>query len=134
MTPRLMPNPGSSNGPPIWIRRMKSASMCALRTIKTRNTWWVNRLQKWGSHPCQAPLPGTPACGLASSHSSRRKAAAAVEDYQSRRLDRSMKKTLNFDEKLLREARMACGAATDTETVRLGLEALIPHPAYQRLQ
>jgi len=45
-----------------------------------------------------------------------------------------MKKTLNVDENLLREARAACGAATDTETIRLGLEALVRHAAYQRLR
>ena len=45
-----------------------------------------------------------------------------------------MKKTLNIDDNLLKEARTACGAATDTETIRLGLEALIRHAAYQRLR
>ena len=45
-----------------------------------------------------------------------------------------MKKTLHIDEALLREARAACSATTDTETVRLGLEALVRHAAYQRLQ
>jgi hypothetical protein len=45
-----------------------------------------------------------------------------------------MKKTLNIDDSLLKEARTACGAATDTETIRLGLEALIRHAAYQRLR
>ena len=45
-----------------------------------------------------------------------------------------MKKTLHIDEELLREARAACGAGTDTETVRLGLEALIRHAAYERLR
>ena len=45
-----------------------------------------------------------------------------------------MKKTLNVDDKLLREAKSACGVATDTETVRLGLEALVRHAAYQRLR
>jgi hypothetical protein len=45
-----------------------------------------------------------------------------------------MKKTLHIDEKILREAKEACGATTDTETVRLGLEALIRHAAYQRLR
>ncbi len=45
-----------------------------------------------------------------------------------------MKKTLNIDEKLFEEAKAACGAATDTETVRLGLEALVRHAAYQRLR
>jgi hypothetical protein len=33
-----------------------------------------------------------------------------------------MKKTFNLDDKLFREAKVACGAATDTETIRLGLE------------
>ncbi|MEO8658984.1 MAG: type II toxin-antitoxin system VapB family antitoxin [Bryobacteraceae bacterium] len=45
-----------------------------------------------------------------------------------------MKKTLQIDEKTLREAKDACGATTDTQTVRLGLEALIRHAAYQRLR
>lgn len=45
-----------------------------------------------------------------------------------------MKKTLQIDEQVLREAKEACGATTDTQTVRLGLEALIRHAAYQRLQ
>jgi Arc/MetJ family transcription regulator len=44
-----------------------------------------------------------------------------------------MKKTLHIDERLLREARTASGAKTDTDTVRLGLEALVRHAAYQRL-
>ena len=44
-----------------------------------------------------------------------------------------MKKTLNIDEKLLKEAKQACGAASDTETIRLGLDALVRHAAYQRL-
>jgi hypothetical protein len=45
-----------------------------------------------------------------------------------------MKKTLHVDENLLRQARSVSGAATDTETVRLGLEALVRHAAYQRLR
>lgn len=45
-----------------------------------------------------------------------------------------MKKTLNVDDDLLREAKAACGAATDTDTVRLGLEALVRHAAYERLR
>ena len=45
-----------------------------------------------------------------------------------------MKKTLHIDEKLLAEARAVAGAATDTETVRMGLEALVRHGAYQRLR
>jgi Arc/MetJ family transcription regulator len=44
-----------------------------------------------------------------------------------------MKKTLHIDETLLAEARRACGASTDTETVRLGLEALVRAVAYERL-
>ena len=45
-----------------------------------------------------------------------------------------MKKTLHIDEKTLQEAKLASGATTDTETVRLGLEALIRHAANQRLR
>jgi Arc/MetJ family transcription regulator len=45
-----------------------------------------------------------------------------------------MKKTLHIDERLLREARAASGAGTDTDTVRLGLEALIRRGAYERLR
>jgi Arc/MetJ family transcription regulator len=45
-----------------------------------------------------------------------------------------MKKTLHIDETLLREAKSACGAKTDTDTVRLGLEALVRHRAYERLR
>lgn len=45
-----------------------------------------------------------------------------------------MKKTLNIDQALFEQAKAACGATTDTETVRLGLEALVRHAAYQRLR
>jgi Arc/MetJ family transcription regulator len=45
-----------------------------------------------------------------------------------------MKKTLHIDESLLREAKSACRAKTDTDTVRLGLEALVRHGAYERLR
>jgi len=45
-----------------------------------------------------------------------------------------MKKTLHIDEKLLTEAKSTCGAKTDTDTVRLGLEALVRHAAYQRMR
>ncbi len=45
-----------------------------------------------------------------------------------------MKKTLNIDEALLREARGASGASSDTDAVRLGLEALVRNAAYQRLR
>ncbi|HLK66004.1 MAG TPA: type II toxin-antitoxin system VapB family antitoxin [Bryobacteraceae bacterium] len=45
-----------------------------------------------------------------------------------------MKKTLNIDEDLLKDAKEACGAKTDTEAVRMGLQALLRHAAYQRLR
>jgi Arc/MetJ family transcription regulator len=45
-----------------------------------------------------------------------------------------MKKTLHIDDQLLREARLATGVKTDTETVRLGLEALVRRAAYERLR
>ncbi len=45
-----------------------------------------------------------------------------------------MKKTLLIDDTLLRDARSASGAQTDTDTVRLGLEALIRQAAYQRIR
>jgi Bacterial antitoxin of type II TA system, VapB len=44
-----------------------------------------------------------------------------------------MKKTLHIDERLLREARSSSGGKTDTETVKLGLEALVRQAAYERL-
>jgi len=45
-----------------------------------------------------------------------------------------MKKTLHIDETLLRDAKSATGAKTDTDTVRLGLEALVRRAAYERLR
>jgi Arc/MetJ family transcription regulator len=45
-----------------------------------------------------------------------------------------VKKTLHIDSTLLAEARSASRAASDTETVRLGLEALVRHAAYERLR
>ena len=45
-----------------------------------------------------------------------------------------MKKTLHIDDGLLQDARAAAGAKTDTETVRLGLEALVRRGAYERLR
>jgi Arc/MetJ family transcription regulator len=45
-----------------------------------------------------------------------------------------MKKTLHIDERLLRDAKSASGARTDTDTVRLGLEALVRRGAYERLR
>ncbi len=45
-----------------------------------------------------------------------------------------MKKTLHIDENLLRDAKSASRAKTDTDTVRLGLEALVRHGAYDRLR
>jgi len=44
-----------------------------------------------------------------------------------------VKKTLNIDDHLFEEAKLACGASTDTETVRLGLESLVRRAAYERL-
>ena len=49
-------------------------------------------------------------------------------------LSYGMKKTLHIDDGLLRSARAAAGAGTDTETVRLGLEALVRQAAYERLR
>jgi len=45
-----------------------------------------------------------------------------------------MKKTLNIEDDLLAEAKNACGATTDTETIRRGLQALVRHAAYERLR
>jgi Arc/MetJ family transcription regulator len=44
-----------------------------------------------------------------------------------------MKKTLNIDDALLASAKKAAGTSTDTETVQLGLEALVRRAAYERL-
>jgi hypothetical protein len=45
-----------------------------------------------------------------------------------------MKKTLNIDGELFKQAKVACGATTDTETIRLGLEALVRRAANERLR
>ena len=45
-----------------------------------------------------------------------------------------MKKTLHIDDALLKEARSVSGGRSDTETVRLGLEALVRQGAYERLR
>jgi hypothetical protein len=45
-----------------------------------------------------------------------------------------MKKTFHVDEGLLRKAREASGTSTDSDTIRLALEALIRHAAYRRLR
>ncbi len=45
-----------------------------------------------------------------------------------------MKKTLHIDAELLRHARSASGAKSDTDAVRLGLEALVRQGAYERLR
>ena len=45
-----------------------------------------------------------------------------------------MKKTFNVDAKLLKQARAAVRAGTDTETIRLGLEALVRDAAYEGLR
>jgi Arc/MetJ family transcription regulator len=45
-----------------------------------------------------------------------------------------MKKTFDVDDQLLREAKAACGASSDKETIRRALETLIRHSAAQRLR
>ena len=45
-----------------------------------------------------------------------------------------MKKTLNVDDTLLKEAKAACGAKTDTDAIRQGLEVLVRRAANQRLR
>jgi Arc/MetJ family transcription regulator len=45
-----------------------------------------------------------------------------------------IKKTFNVDDRLFKEAKAACGATTDTATVRLGLAALVRRAAYERLR
>ena len=45
-----------------------------------------------------------------------------------------MKKTFNIDETLFRDARAACGATTDTDTIRLALESLVRRAAYERMR
>ena len=45
-----------------------------------------------------------------------------------------MRKTFDLDKQLIKEAKVACGAQTDTETIRLGLEALVRRAAYERLR
>ncbi|HXJ39469.1 MAG TPA: type II toxin-antitoxin system VapB family antitoxin [Bryobacteraceae bacterium] len=45
-----------------------------------------------------------------------------------------MKKTLTIDDGLFAEAKAASGAATDSETLQLALEALVRHVTCQNLQ
>jgi Arc/MetJ family transcription regulator len=45
-----------------------------------------------------------------------------------------MKKTMHIDATLLAEAKSVSSAQTDTEAVRLGLEALVRQAALRRLQ
>ena len=45
-----------------------------------------------------------------------------------------MKKTVHIDEQLLKDARRAVSGSTDTETIRLGLEALVRRAAYERIR
>jgi Arc/MetJ family transcription regulator len=44
------------------------------------------------------------------------------------------KTTMYLDEEMLKQAKKAVGVSTDTEAVRLGLQALIRHDAYQRMR
>ena len=46
----------------------------------------------------------------------------------------TLKKTLNIDGDLLEKARVASGAKSDTDTVRLGLESLVRRAVYERLR
>jgi Arc/MetJ family transcription regulator len=45
-----------------------------------------------------------------------------------------MKKTMHIDEQLLAEAKAASGTTTDTDAVRLGLQALVRQAAHERLR
>ena len=45
-----------------------------------------------------------------------------------------MKKARHIDESLLRDARSVSGARSDTDAVRMGLEALVRQGAYERLR
>ena len=45
-----------------------------------------------------------------------------------------VKKTIHIDDELLQDAKGSSYASTNTETVRLGLEMLVRHGAYQRLR
>jgi hypothetical protein len=45
-----------------------------------------------------------------------------------------MKKMLNVDDELFGKAKAACGAVSNTETVRLGVDALVRRAAYERLR
>ncbi len=45
-----------------------------------------------------------------------------------------VRKTFDVDAELLERAKRACGAATDAETIRLGLAALAGRDAYERLR
>jgi hypothetical protein len=45
-----------------------------------------------------------------------------------------MKKTMLLEPALLAAAKAACGAGTDTETVRQGLQALVRQAAYQEMR
>jgi hypothetical protein len=45
-----------------------------------------------------------------------------------------MKKAFNVDDKLFQQTKAACGATTDTEAIRFGLEALVRHAANERLR
>ncbi len=57
-------------------------------------------------------------------------AETAIRVWQNRDM---AKKTFHIDGKLLEDAKAACGASTDTDTIRLGLEALVRQAAYERL-
>jgi len=46
----------------------------------------------------------------------------------------TVKKTFNIDPKLLKDAKAACGASTETDAIRQGLQMIVRHNAYQRLK
>lgn len=56
-----------------------------------------------------------------------------LHDQPARRMARAHNGA-RHDARLLRDARAVAGAKTDTDTVRLGLEALVRRAAYERLR
>jgi Arc/MetJ family transcription regulator len=96
------------------------------------------RLRRHHRPPSRSP----PLPSAARRHSQQGKAGRSREGPRQRRrlkpytygIIGCMKKTLHIDEQLLREAKSAAGSKTDTNTVRLGLEALIRRAAYERLR
>ena len=88
----------------------------------------TNALRRGRSAPVRADVTGTPFCTDEMAN-----LRNGPKPYVYGRI-RGMKKTLHIDEGLLKQAKSASGAKTDTETVRLGLEALVRRAAYERLR